>query len=110
MRRIYLEIYLTVIGAALVAIIGVAAFGAWYVHQQAEEIRTDLQKSGELIATALPGSDSSRSILQRELRRLADERHVSAELSKFPPRKTRYFALAGPRGLSLPPRVYHASS
>jgi signal transduction histidine kinase len=80
MRRIYLEIYLTVIGAALVAIIGVAAFGAWYVHQQAEEIRTDLRRSGELIAAALPGPDSSRSILQRELRKLADERHVSALL------------------------------
>ncbi len=79
MRRIYVEIYLSVIASALVAMLGVGAFGVWYFQGRLEAEELRLREVGVEIIEALPPSGEPEAT-REALRALARTHRVTAVL------------------------------
>ena len=77
MRRIYLEIYLSVIATALVVTVGLGVFARWYFDERHEAERVELQQVGELFVDSLSEGadpvdvDAALAVWARETRVMA---------------------------------------
>ncbi len=99
MRRIYLEIYLSVIGASLLVALVVSLFSLWYFEGRREAERDRLTRIGGEIAAALPPA-GDEAALQDALRAAADVHQVRLVLWSD---DERVVASAGRRRAHRPP-------
>lgn len=76
MRRLYVQIYATVIGSLLL-FFALATVGWWFLRSEAEEQRF-LDRSGEILARVIPGPDRPPEELARSLEELTRDLAGSA--------------------------------
>jgi two-component system, OmpR family, sensor histidine kinase RstB len=101
MKRLYLQVYLTVVASLLLVVL--AAGAMWRLTVEAGPASQAFELAGEVAAAALPAADAPREVQQEALEKLAARLH--ADLALFDAGRMR-IAAAGKR-LS-PPEEEHA--
>jgi signal transduction histidine kinase len=101
MKRLYLQVYLTVVASLLLVVL--AAGAMWRLTVEAGPASQAFELAGEVAAATLPAADAPREVQQEALEKLAARLH--ADLALFDAGRMR-IAAAGKR-LS-PPEEEHA--
>ena len=95
MKRLYLQVYVTVVGSLLLVVLAAAAM--WRFSVETGPASQAFEMAGEVAAAALPAADAPREVQQQALENLAARLH--ADLALFDAGRERIAAA----GRTLPP-------
>ena len=88
MKRLYLQVYLTVVASLLLVVL--AAGAMWRLTLEAGPASQAFEMAGEVAAAALPAADAPREVQQQALEKLAARLH--ADLALFDAERERIAA------------------
>jgi signal transduction histidine kinase len=78
MKRLYLQVYLTVVASLLLVVL--AAGAMWRLTLEVGPVSQAFEMAGEVAAAALPAADAPRVVQQQALERLAARLHMDLAL------------------------------
>jgi len=80
MRRLYVQIYLSVVAVALIVVAGAFFWTRYSLRVAMENLPAELEHVATLIAEDLPGPDASRDVLSAYLREQKKRHRARASL------------------------------